>query len=146
MAAAFRRHDVATIYALLGITAGATEPTANAAAEKWGLRNVHAVAVGVAVRSASSWAPARSAISVGSFNLALQSRRQLLMAMPAVEAYYVDHGTYAGLSIARLRKIDSNVSSSLRIVLATKTNYCVQLGSPTWFVHGPGGALNLGHC
>jgi len=147
MAAAFRRHDIATVSALLGIPAGASAATANAAAEKWGLRNVHAVAVGVAVRSSSAWAPTRSAISVGSFDLALQIRRQLLVGIPAVEAYYADHGTYAGLSVGKLRKIDTNVSTSLRIVVATRTNYCVQLGAPTtWFVHGPGGAPTLGHC
>jgi hypothetical protein len=146
MAAAFRRHDIATVYALLGIPVGSSPATVNAAAEKWGLKSVQTVAVGVAVRSASSWAPTRSAISVDAFSLALQDRRQLLAAIPAVEAYYADNGTYAGLSVAKLRKIDSTVSTTLRIVVATKANYCVQLGPPMWFVHGPGGAPTLGHC
>jgi hypothetical protein len=146
MAAAFRRHDIATVYALLGVPVGSSATTVQAAAEKWGLKNVRAVAVGVTIRSASSWAASPSAIPVGSFNLALQQRRELLAAIPAVEAYYADHGSYAGVSVAKLRKIDSNESALLRIVVATKTNYCVQLGTPTWFERGPGGAPTLGHC
>jgi hypothetical protein len=146
MAAAFRRHDIATVYALLGVPVGSSAAMVQAAAEKWGLKSVRAVAVGVAVRSASSWAPTRSAIPAGSFDLALQQRRELLAAIPAVEAYNADHGSYAGLSLAKLRKIDSNESALLRIIVATKTAYCVQLGTPTWFERGPGGAPTLGHC
>ena len=64
-----------------------------------------------------------------------------------VEAYYYDHNkTYAGLSVAKLQKIDANVSAALKIVVATKAHYCVQLGSPTWFARGPYTAVNLGHC
>ena len=63
-----------------------------------------------------------------------------------VEAYYFDHGTYAGLSVTKLRKLDANVSGALEIVVASKSGYCVQLGTPSWFARGPVAAVNLGHC
>src|SRR5713101_4090152 len=47
-------------------------------------------------------------------------------AMPAIEAYYADHGTYAGITLAKLRKLDRNLSS-IEIAWATKTGFCVQV-------------------
>jgi hypothetical protein len=37
MGAAFRDHDIAKIYSLLGVPVGSSEAVSNAAAEKWGL-------------------------------------------------------------------------------------------------------------
>ena len=146
MGAAFRRHDIPAVYALLGVPVGSNLATVNAATARWGLRTSHPVTVGVAVRSASAWAARRPALSVRQFGPAVQVRHQLLEALVVVEAYYFDHKTYAGLSVAKLRKIDANVSTALKIVVATKAHSCVQLGSPTWFARGPNAAVNLGHC
>ena len=147
MGAAFRRHDIPAVYALLGVPVGSSVTTVNAAAARWGLRTSHPVTVGVAVRSASGWAATRPALSVRQFEPAVQVRHQLLSALVVVEAYYYDHNkTYSGLSVAKLRKIDVNVSAALKIVVATKAHYCVQLGTPTWFARGPNAAVNLGHC
>ena len=146
LGSAFRRHDIPAVYALLGVPAGSDVANVNAAAARWGLRTSHPRTVGVAVSSASAWMPTRPALSVREFGPAVRVRHQLLAALPAVEAYYVEHGTYAGLSVTKLRKIDANVSAALKIVVATKLRYCVQLGAPTWFARGPYAAVNLGHC
>jgi hypothetical protein len=146
MGAAFRSHDIAKVYLLLGVPTGSSASVVNAAAEKWGLRNAQPVTIGVAVLSATRWSRTPSPISAGRFNAALRARKDLLGAIPVVEAYYADNHTYAGMTLSKLRKIDVNVIGALRIVSATKARYCVQVGPPTWFEHGPGAAPTFGHC
>lgn len=54
-------------------------------------------------------------------------------AAPDVEAYRVDHGTYVGMTVAKLRRYDRKVSS-IEIAYAHKDTYCIQtniLGS--WY-------------
>jgi prepilin-type N-terminal cleavage/methylation domain-containing protein len=62
--------------------------------------------------------------------------------LPAVEAYYSDNNTYAGMTIAKLRAgYDSGIASGVTIYGSpTATVYCVastQAGH-TWSVMGPG--------
>lgn len=59
-------------------------------------------------------------------------------AVPAVEAYRYDHGTYAGVTVAKLRLIDTTVSS-VEVVRPSRRSYCLQvnvLGS--WAHYRPG--------
>ena len=54
-------------------------------------------------------------------------------AAPAVEAYRVDHGTYVGITAAKLRHYDRNISS-IEVAYAHKDTYCIEasvLGS--WY-------------
>jgi hypothetical protein len=146
MGAAFRSHDIAKVYALLGVPAGSSASVVAAAARKWGLGDAHPVMVGVAVHSTSRWSRTPSAISPRTFDAALMARKELLGAIPSVEAYYADHHSYAGMTTSKLRTIDANLIGTLRIVSATKTRYCVQVGPPTWFEHGPGAAPTFGRC
>jgi hypothetical protein len=147
MAAAFRTHDIAKIYALLGVPVGSSQAVSNAAAAKWGLKNPRPVAVGITVVSATRWTRTAPPIPANAFNAAVQTRLSLFRAIPAVEAYYADNHTYAGMSLAKLRKIDATVTGTLRIVTTTATRYCVQAGpAPTWFARGPGSPPTYGHC
>jgi hypothetical protein len=65
-------------------------------------------------------------------------------AIPAIEAWNADHGTYAGMTVEKLRaKYDYGVSPDLKIVRATKTSYCVQatVDDETYSFRGPQGTL-----
>ena len=66
-------------------------------------------------------------------------------ALPAIEAYYSDHGTYVGTSIANLKaSYDAGLSISTLPVLTAST-YCLTatLGGFTAHRTGPGGAITL---
>jgi hypothetical protein len=70
-----------------------------------------------------------------------EPQTNLLNAVPAIEAWNLDHGTYAGMTIAKLRaRYDSLVPSrQLRIVRAGKKSYCVEatVDGDTWSYWGP---------
>jgi type IV pilus assembly protein PilA len=61
-------------------------------------------------------------------------------ALPSVEAYYSDHGSYTGLSTTILISIDSGTSSAVRVGTVSPTAYCLTatVGNKTWSVSGPG--------
>src|SRR2546429_2841953 len=44
-------------------------------------------------------------------------------AIPSVEAYYADHGTYTGLTITKLKAIDSGLSSAIKIGTLAGNSY-----------------------
>jgi hypothetical protein len=69
-------------------------------------------------------------------------------AIPAIEAWYADHGTYARMTIAKLRKYDYSIPPMLKIVWATKQRYCVEssVNGETYSYRGPGGPLSPGGC
>jgi hypothetical protein len=46
--------------------------------------------------------------------------------VPSIEAWYADHGTYAGMTVNKLRtQYDYGISLDVKIVRATKKAYCV---------------------
>ena len=60
-------------------------------------------------------------------------------ALPAVEAFYADNGTYTGMTIAELQDVDQNVTLSAEPDV-TDSTYCIessQSGS-TFHIAGPG--------
>jgi type IV pilus assembly protein PilA len=62
-------------------------------------------------------------------------------AIPSVEAYYSDHGTYTGLTMTKIRvSIDSGVSSKVSLAALAANTYCVAatVGGKSWSVLGPG--------
>jgi hypothetical protein len=70
-------------------------------------------------------------------------------AIPSIEAYGADHGTYRGMTATELRaKYDFAVSPQLEVVRATKTRYCIQatVGDETYSFRGPHGPLARGGC
>jgi len=67
--------------------------------------------------------------------------------IPSIEAYWSDHNTYVGITVAKLRAYDSGLSS-IEIVRARKTTFCVQtnvLGSWAHYA-GPSGIIRAGRC
>ena len=148
MAAAFRKRDQQRIYALLGVSASASEAEVEAAARRWGLEKTQPVASGLKVVAPTRWTPIRAAIGVTVFDRSAAARSQVLNAIPAVEVYYVDHSTYAGMTLAALRRIDPNINSRLVVVRASREAYCVELTAATtiWSQVGPRGMPSFGHC
>jgi hypothetical protein len=70
-------------------------------------------------------------------------------AIPAIEAYYADNGTYVGMTVRKLRATyDYGIPPDLEIVRAMTARYCVQntVAGETYSYHGPGGPLARGGC
>ena len=71
-------------------------------------------------------------------------------AMPAVEAFYADHNTYAGMTVAKLQ---SSYDAGIKVILGstlTASAYCIKStggARSTAHVTGPGGTITLaGNC
>ncbi len=69
-------------------------------------------------------------------------------AASAMESLAAQSGTYAGATVAALRMINPALSSSVNVVSATETGYCVQisLGDAVAHASGPGGVAQAGPC
>ncbi len=70
-------------------------------------------------------------------------------AIPAVEAYYADNGTYVGMDLAKLQLIDAGVR--LNALVAAKqvaANYCVSdtRGGFSYYKGGPAGSITSTAC
>jgi hypothetical protein len=61
-------------------------------------------------------------------------------AVPAVDAWFADHGTYAGLTLPP--------AFAVTVVRADATSYCLQTGAAPAVSHltGPGGQAQPGSC
>jgi hypothetical protein len=70
-------------------------------------------------------------------------------AIPAIEAWNADRGTYAGMTVKKLRgRYDAGIPETVTIVQATKTTYCVESTAigETYSFRGPHGPLAPGGC
>lgn len=70
-------------------------------------------------------------------------------AVPAVEAYYVDNSSYAGMSLAALQAIDAGVRlNALAAGKQTLNDYCISstVGGKSWFKGGPADDLSTTAC
>jgi hypothetical protein len=73
----------------------------------------------------------------------------LRTAIPGIEAWHADHGTYAGMTVNKLRtQYDYGISLDLKVVRATKKAYCVEstVAGETWSYVGPARGLAAGRC
>ena len=71
------------------------------------------------------------------------------MAIPAIEAWHADHGTYRGMTITKLRtKYDYGIPTELKIARAWKHAYCIEstVAGETYSFRGPRGPLALSGC
>jgi hypothetical protein len=64
-------------------------------------------------------------------------------AIPAAEAYYADHSSYVGMSVAGLQAIDMGIPPGLVVAGVTPTTYCLEFteGAATASYEGPGGTV-----
>ncbi|MGH3078052.1 MAG: type IV pilin protein [Gaiellaceae bacterium] len=67
------------------------------------------------------------------------TKSSLRAAMPAADAYFADHKTYAGLDSTDLIRIDPRVSLTVAVTSAKKRSYCLteSLNGKIWSVKGP---------
>jgi hypothetical protein len=79
-----------------------------------------------------------------------QAQTNVRAAIPAIEAWHADHGTYRGLTVAALNsQYDRTIGDSIRFVgPLMKDLYCVEssVGSATWRKAGPAGLVESGSC
>ena len=66
-------------------------------------------------------------------------------AVPSAEAFYSDNNTYAGMTVGKLKSIDSGLSGAVVVKSAASTTYCLTatVGSFTAYFKGPGGQTTL---
>jgi general secretion pathway protein G len=77
------------------------------------------------------------------------AQADLRVSLPSIEAYFNDHGTYAGVTVVTLRaSYDQALPASLAVVNATDTSYCAQTtaGGRTWKREGPSALIVQGSC
>jgi type IV pilus assembly protein PilA len=69
-------------------------------------------------------------------------------AIPAVEAYFADNNSYAGMTLQYLQTTYDQGVKNITIFSAGSTTYCVQsvVGSQTWNKAGPGADITTGAC
>jgi hypothetical protein len=73
--------------------------------------------------------------------------REVRNVIPSAEAYGVDHRTYAGMTIARLRRAYDRTLKNVVVRRATRRGYCVQSTlKPVVHYDGPAGPLRKGAC
>ena len=148
MAIAVRAHDVSRVFALLGVPANASKAQVTEASRVWGMDHAVPMMTGLRVDSVTRSTVEPSALTVAQFATSVAVRQELLTARPALEVYHLNKNTYAGVTLASLRRIESKISGRIVIVVATRSAYCIQASGSgtTWSVTGPGGALNLRRC
>jgi hypothetical protein len=69
-------------------------------------------------------------------------------AIPAVEAYYADNGTYAGMTLEGLRTTYDAQLPDVFIISADAEKYCLEstVGGESFFKDGPGADIWPGKC
>ena len=76
------------------------------------------------------------------------AKSNIRVAVPAIETYRSDQGTYAGMTVAALRASYSAGVQGIDILAADATGYCVRAveAGRTWYLQGPGGDLTTTAC
>jgi prepilin-type N-terminal cleavage/methylation domain-containing protein len=76
------------------------------------------------------------------------ARSNIEVAVPAFQAYFLDNGTYAGMTLRRLQTRYSPGIQNITVVSARATTYCVRsrVENRTWYKLGPSGAITTTRC
>ena len=65
-------------------------------------------------------------------------------AIPSAEAFYADNNAYTGMTVAKLKSIDSGLSSNVSVTGVTASAYCLSApgeSGKVWYYAGPGGTI-----
>ena len=76
------------------------------------------------------------------------ARANLRIAVPAIESYRSDHGTYTGLTLAGLQSTYSPGVQGIVIVSAGDSGYCIRASAAgsTWYQNGTGAPITKTAC
>ncbi len=68
--------------------------------------------------------------------------------IPAIEVYFIDNGSYLGVTAQALRGIDPGIPSSVSIPTAFTDSYCMEATVESTTVHkeGPAAPIEAGPC
>src|SRR5262249_11818195 len=102
---AIRSGDGNRVADAMGIPAGGSKATVNAIVHRWGFDHPTSMLTGLRVTARGS-ALFPSPLTSAGFASSRKAQTLVRASIPAVEAYYSDNGTYAGMTVAALRKID----------------------------------------
>lgn len=76
------------------------------------------------------------------------AKANISSAVPAIEAFRADNGTYLGMTAVVLTSQYSPGVSGIVVVSAASHEYCVRAteGGSSWFKHGPSGQITQTAC
>ena len=76
------------------------------------------------------------------------AQANIRIAIPAIEAYRSDNGTYAGMNVPDLRASYSAGVQGIEIISADDTGYCIWAvaGGRNWYKDGPDGDVTTTAC
>ena len=79
------------------------------------------------------------------------ARANVRAAVPGVEAFFADNGTYVGITLAGLQSSYDQGIKDVAFTNLTATAYCIandstKTGGKQWHLTGPGGDITTGPC
>jgi prepilin-type N-terminal cleavage/methylation domain-containing protein len=74
------------------------------------------------------------------------SQASVRSAVPALEAYFADNGSYAGMDMAELQALDPTIQVTL-VGTPNASSYCIRsANTPYWYKQGPTGVISTTAC
>jgi hypothetical protein len=86
--------------------------------------------------------------SYGSGGASSDAEANVRAAIPALETWYADNGTYAGATLALIQRYDASVKDVQFVGPFNRETYCVEstVGDETYSKNGPASAISPGAC
>jgi prepilin-type N-terminal cleavage/methylation domain-containing protein len=76
------------------------------------------------------------------------AKSNIRVAVPAIESYQADNGSYAGMTVPILQTSYSPGVEGIEILSADAAGYCVKstVGGRSWYKHGPSAPITTTSC